>query len=52
MSLILALETSCDETAVAITRGAGEILASEISSQIEKERQAEINEVLGDDETP
>lgn len=31
--LILALETSCDETAVAITRG-GEVLASEISSQI------------------
>lgn len=33
-ALILALETSCDETAVAITRGSGEILASEISSQI------------------
>jgi len=30
---ILALETSCDETAVAITRG-GQVLASEISSQI------------------
>lgn len=31
-SLILALETSCDETAVAVTRG-DEVLASEISSQ-------------------
>jgi len=35
--IILALETSCDETAVAITRG-GEVLASEISSQIELHR--------------
>lgn len=35
--MILALETSCDETAVAITRGA-EILASEISSQIDLHR--------------
>lgn len=33
MPAILALETSCDETAVAITRG-GAVLASEISSQI------------------
>ena len=33
MSIILALETSCDETAVAITRD-GTVLASEISSQI------------------
>ena len=33
MPTILALETSCDETAVAITRG-GAVLASEISSQI------------------
>jgi len=32
--LILAIETSCDETAVAIARGTGETLASEISSQI------------------
>ena len=32
--LILALETSCDETAVAISRGTEEILASEIASQI------------------
>jgi N6-L-threonylcarbamoyladenine synthase len=31
--LILALETSCDETAVAILRG-GELLASEVASQI------------------
>lgn len=34
-SLILAIETSCDETAVAIARVNGEIIASEISSQIE-----------------
>jgi N6-L-threonylcarbamoyladenine synthase len=34
MSLILAIETSCDETAVAILRGRGELLASEIASQI------------------
>src|SRR5689334_22234750 len=32
--LILALETSCDETAVAILRGTGELLASEVASQI------------------
>lgn len=32
--IILALETSCDETAVALCDGAGNILASEISSQI------------------
>jgi len=32
--LILALETSCDETAVALCDGGGRILASEISSQI------------------
>lgn len=32
--LILALETSCDETAVSIVAGDGAILASEISSQI------------------
>jgi N6-L-threonylcarbamoyladenine synthase len=32
--LVLAIETSCDETAVAITRGTGEILASEVTSQI------------------
>jgi len=34
-ALILAIETSCDETAVAIARTNGEILASEISSQID-----------------
>ncbi len=33
-ALVLAIETSCDETAVAIARGDGEILASEVSSQI------------------
>jgi N6-L-threonylcarbamoyladenine synthase len=33
MPLILALETSCDETAVAVTRD-GQVLASEITSQI------------------
>lgn len=32
--LILAIETSCDETAVAILSGAGELLASEVASQI------------------
>jgi N6-L-threonylcarbamoyladenine synthase len=32
--LILALETSCDETAVALCDGGGRILASEISTQI------------------
>jgi N6-L-threonylcarbamoyladenine synthase len=33
-ALILAIETSCDETAVAIARGTGKILASEIASQV------------------
>lgn len=33
--LVLAIETSCDETAVAITKGSGEILASEVASQID-----------------
>ena len=33
-SLVLAIETSCDETAVAIAEGHRSILASEISSQI------------------
>ena len=32
--VILALETSCDETAVAVCDGAGAILASEVSTQI------------------
>jgi len=32
--LILAIETSCDETAVAILRGRNELLASEIASQV------------------
>lgn len=32
--LILALETSCDETAVALCDGGGDILASEVSTQI------------------
>lgn len=32
--IVLAIETSCDETAVAVLRGSGKILASEISSQI------------------
>ena len=36
--LILALETSCDETAVAVLRGRGELLASEIASQIDLHR--------------
>ncbi|MEM7010950.1 MAG: tRNA (adenosine(37)-N6)-threonylcarbamoyltransferase complex transferase subunit TsaD [Verrucomicrobiota bacterium] len=38
MPLVLALETSCDETAVAITGEHGEIFASEISSQIDLHR--------------
>ncbi len=33
--LVLAIETSCDETAVAITIGTGDILANEIASQID-----------------
>ena len=37
--LILALETSCDETAVAIVRGDGSIAATEISSQIPDHRE-------------
>jgi len=40
-SLILAIETSCDETAVAILRSPGELLCSEIASQ------AQIHEVFG-----
>jgi N6-L-threonylcarbamoyladenine synthase len=32
---ILAIETSCDETAAAILRGRGELLAGEVASQIE-----------------
>ncbi len=34
----MALETSCDETAAAVVRGLGEVLASEIASQIELHR--------------
>ena len=33
--LILAIETSCDETAVALLRGRNELLASEVASQID-----------------
>ena len=36
--LTLAIESSCDETAVAIVRGWDEILASEISSQVDLHR--------------
>lgn len=36
--MVLALETSCDETAVAICDATGRVLASEISSQIELHR--------------
>ena len=36
--LILAIETSCDETAVAILRGRDQLLASEIASQIDLHR--------------
>lgn len=43
MALLLAIESSCDETAVAIVRGspgvATELLASEVSSQIELHRE-------------
>ncbi|RYD21465.1 MAG: tRNA (adenosine(37)-N6)-threonylcarbamoyltransferase complex transferase subunit TsaD, partial [Verrucomicrobiaceae bacterium] len=43
MALLLAIESSCDETAVAIVRGqpgvATEVLASEISSQIPLHRE-------------
>jgi N6-L-threonylcarbamoyladenine synthase len=43
MGLLLAIESSCDETAVAIVRGAidqaTEVLASEISSQIDLHRE-------------
>ncbi len=34
MSLILAIETSCDKTAVAVLRGRGELLATAVASQI------------------
>ena len=33
--VVLAIETSCDETAVALLRGTGELLAGEVASQIE-----------------
>ncbi len=36
--VVLAIETSCDETAVAIVRGRAEVLASEVSSQIDLHR--------------
>lgn len=38
-SLVLAIETSCDETAVAVLRAPREILASEVSSQIDLHKQ-------------
>ncbi len=37
-STVLAIETSCDETAVAILRGKGQLLCSEVASQIELHR--------------
>ena len=37
-ALILAIETSCDETAVAVLRGRNELLASEVASQIDLHR--------------
>lgn len=37
-ALLIALETSCDETAVAILRGRGELLAAEVASQIDVHR--------------
>ena len=36
--LILAVETSCDETAVALLRGTGELLAAEVASQVDVHR--------------
>src|ERR1700712_3853692 len=36
--LVLAIETSCDETAVAILHGRSKLLASEIASQIDLHR--------------
>ena len=38
-SVVLAIETSCDETAVAVLRAPREILASEIASQVELHKQ-------------
>jgi N6-L-threonylcarbamoyladenine synthase len=38
-SLVLAIETSCDETAVAVLRAPREILASEIASQVDLHKQ-------------
>jgi N6-L-threonylcarbamoyladenine synthase len=35
MAVVLAIETSCDETAVAVLRAPGELLAGEVASQIE-----------------
>src|SRR2546427_2535839 len=35
---ILAVETSCDETAAAVVRGGGEILANVVASQIDEHR--------------
>lgn len=37
--IILAIETSCDETSVALVRGGNEILANVVSSQIEQHKQ-------------
>lgn len=37
--IILAIETSCDETSVAVVRGGKEILANVVSSQIEQHKQ-------------
>lgn len=39
MSLILAFETSCDETGVAIVRDGREVLANEVASQIDIHRE-------------
>jgi N6-L-threonylcarbamoyladenine synthase len=38
LSVILAIETSCDETAIALFRAPGELLASAIASQIDLHR--------------
>ena len=50
MPVILAIESSCDETAVAVVRGesgqAAEVLASEISSQIDLDTQVFVSPVV------
>ena len=44
--LILAIESSCDETAVAVSRNGREILSSEVLSQIDDKRAAALLNML------